>query len=231
MSSNGYQQTVNTTENIRGVLIVEKESFFFNLLSLNFFNYFPDLLLVTGKGYPDFQTREFLIGLKEIYGENLEYFYLGDLDPHGIEIYLNYCFSTKISVFEDHGLPWINFCGLYPDRRLGQIQKGVQYSSDDIDKINEIIDLPFFGGEVDREEYLMFRGQNEAKNEGFLRIYRKLKETIFWMREAGIKYELESMLELGSLEKENLGSMGLQGSQNSIGKMVFQYIRELILDA
>ncbi len=43
------------------ILIVEKETLFFNLLENNFFTQiFKNILLITGKGYPDYLTKVFL---------------------------------------------------------------------------------------------------------------------------------------------------------------------------
>ena len=97
---------------IKFILIVEKETIFFNLLENNYFkNIFPNCLIITGKGYPDFITKVFI---KKIFNKlnNVPKFYFGDNDPHGLNIYLNYLFGSKNSSRENEfmnisDLKWI----------------------------------------------------------------------------------------------------------------------------
>ncbi|KAI6207288.1 Type IIB DNA topoisomerase [Aphelenchoides fujianensis] len=42
------------------ILVVEKDSLFRRLVDNGFFEYLPDVMLVTGRGFPDFNTRYFL---------------------------------------------------------------------------------------------------------------------------------------------------------------------------
>jgi DNA topoisomerase VI subunit A len=55
--------------------------------------------LVTGKGYSDFGTKQFLLNLL---GQDpkIIFFYLGDFDVHGLDIYLDYLFGSEMSVYE-----------------------------------------------------------------------------------------------------------------------------------
>jgi len=48
---------------IKYVLIVEKETIFFNLLSGRFCENNPEFLIVTARGYGDFITKKFLKNL------------------------------------------------------------------------------------------------------------------------------------------------------------------------
>lgn len=48
---------------------------------------------MTAKGYPDFATRRFLTILAEKYPE-LAFFYLGDADPYGADIFFTYLFGS-----------------------------------------------------------------------------------------------------------------------------------------
>lgn len=97
---------------IKFILIVEKETIFFNLLENNLFkNIFPNCLIITGKGYPDFITKVFV---KKVFEKlkNVPKFYFGDNDPHGLNIYLNYLFGSKNSSRENEfmnisDLKWI----------------------------------------------------------------------------------------------------------------------------
>lgn len=74
------------------VIIVEKDTVFSNLLSLGIFSkgsFFENSILITGKGYPDYNTRYLVRKLFEK-NQDIAFFYFGDADPYGQDIYLNY---------------------------------------------------------------------------------------------------------------------------------------------
>ena len=82
------------------VLIVEKETLFFNLVgNYQFYNKFPNAIIITGKGYPDYITKIFIKKLSNQLN-NVPFIYFGDHDPHGFEIYLNYVFGSTQSCKE-----------------------------------------------------------------------------------------------------------------------------------
>mmetsp|Transcript_6371 Transcript_6371/g.17116 ORF Transcript_6371/g.17116 Transcript_6371/m.17116 type:complete len:373 (-) Transcript_6371:94-1212(-) len=91
------------------VLVVEKDTFFQNLLQGHLLTCLP-LVLVTGRGYPDLLTRRFLQRLQRT-NPQLPQVYLGDYDPHGVSIFLIYlasCPSMRwLGMHEAHvrGLP------------------------------------------------------------------------------------------------------------------------------
>ena len=88
------------------ILIVEKETLFFNLIeNTDFLNAFPNVILITGKGYPDYMTKVFIKKLSEqIKQRMIPLFYFGDNDPHGIEIFLNYLYGSKQSSRENESI-------------------------------------------------------------------------------------------------------------------------------
>jgi DNA topoisomerase VI subunit A len=93
--------TISTSA--RCVLIVEKDTLFQSLVtSPEFFKRTP-CILVTARGYPDNITIRFLQRLGEIFNHELPFLYLGDLDPHGISIYLTYTHAVG---------QWIEWIGL-----------------------------------------------------------------------------------------------------------------------
>ena len=96
------------------VLIVEKETLFFNLVgNYQFFNKFPNAILITGKGYPDYITKVFIKKLSNLVTD-IQFIYFGDHDPHGFEIYLNYILGSVQSSKENNymSLGNINWIGL-----------------------------------------------------------------------------------------------------------------------
>ena len=94
------------------VLIVEKETLFFNLVgNYQFYSKFPNSIIITGKGYPDYITKIFIKRLSDQLN-NVPFIYFGDHDPHGLEIYLNYMFGSTQSCKENNymcigNLKWI----------------------------------------------------------------------------------------------------------------------------
>ena len=96
------------------VLIIEKETLFFNLVgNYQFFKKFPNAIIITGKGYPDYITKVFIKKLSNLL-DNIPFIYFGDHDPHGFEIYLNYIFGSTQSSKENNFmcLGNINWIGL-----------------------------------------------------------------------------------------------------------------------
>jgi len=72
------------TTNARCVLFVEKDAIFQRLLDERIFDVLGPIIMITGKGYPDMQTRRLMSILNRIY--HLKVYALVDCDPYGIEI-------------------------------------------------------------------------------------------------------------------------------------------------
>ncbi|KAK3084427.1 hypothetical protein FSP39_013385 [Pinctada imbricata] len=105
-------QQVHTTA--RFLLIVEKDAVFQKLLDDNFCEHMKPCILVTGKGFPDINTRMLL---NRIWRENqLPMAILVDADSYGIEIMCVYKFGSRSLSFEAKFLtvPTINWLGILP---------------------------------------------------------------------------------------------------------------------
>ena len=99
------------------VVIIEKETIFFQLVDSKFHETFP-VLLVTAKGYPDLNTRKFLCSIAKI---GVVQVALVDLDPFGIDIYLCYKYGSIRSANElDCTLPELQHVGICFDDVVGQ---------------------------------------------------------------------------------------------------------------
>ena len=108
------RNNINDLCNKYFVLIIEKETLFFNLVgNYQFFKKFPNAIIITGKGYPDYITKVFIKKLYNLFN-NIPFIYFGDHDPHGFEIYLNYIFGSVQSSKENNYLCLgnINWIGL-----------------------------------------------------------------------------------------------------------------------
>ena len=111
---NVSRNNINDLCNKYFVLIIEKETLFFNLVgNYQFFKKFPNAIIITGKGYPDYITKVFIKKLYNLFS-NIPFIYFGDHDPHGFEIYLNYIFGSVQSSKENSYLCLgnINWIGL-----------------------------------------------------------------------------------------------------------------------
>ncbi|GMS95689.1 hypothetical protein PENTCL1PPCAC_17864, partial [Pristionchus entomophagus] len=101
----------------RFILVVEKDATFQKLIDDGFFQFYPRSILVTGKGYPDLTTREFLRRLVDHL--NIPIFGLFDADPHGMEIFLTYKYGSCSGRVEGRKavVPTIKWLGLKPSER------------------------------------------------------------------------------------------------------------------
>ncbi|XP_028966420.1 meiotic recombination protein SPO11 [Galendromus occidentalis] len=111
---------VETSANV--VLIVEKDAIFQKLLdqdALTFFrNLNIDLLLVTGKGVPDLNTRQLIHILAHLAIPLAKFFVLTDADAYGIEIAGIYSFGSLVQAYaENYGVPQISF-NMRPESRI-----------------------------------------------------------------------------------------------------------------
>ena len=154
--------TIDNTNKPLFILIVEKETIFFNLLENNLFTQvFKNIVLITGKGYPDYLTKIFIKKIYNLYPD-IPYFYFGDHDPNGIEIYLNYLFGSKKSSRENefmsiNNLKWIGLNEeminniMYSEEiNNNNIQKSkeqfglIKMDHKDLDKIKSLLQKEYF---------------------------------------------------------------------------------------
>ncbi|KAJ5317723.1 hypothetical protein N7508_002231 [Penicillium antarcticum] len=91
----------------RWVLVIEKEAIFHRLARSNYHNraIAGEGILVTGKGYPDLSTREFLHKLSNVASNQnrppLRFYGLTDGDPHGMAILSTYKYGSAAHVHEN----------------------------------------------------------------------------------------------------------------------------------
>ena len=122
----------------RIVLIVEKETVFHHLLGLRVTKMIQGMCVVTARGYPDHCTQHFIKRLFELH-PSLIFLYLGDFDPFGMDIFLNYLFSTKSAIFENINLPIVRYVGFdREDISKFDLEGQVQLNKFDIQKLLEI---------------------------------------------------------------------------------------------
>ena len=161
------------------ILIVEKETLFFNLIENNeFLMNFPNAIIITGKGYPDYITKYFINKIsKQV---KIPMFYFGDNDPHGFEIFLNYLFGSKTSARENeflstNGIKWIGLATETIDKIRYDIERPseeglIQLSERDIKKIELMRQREYFSNDkwlvsTNPETEIIVRNLNIINNE------------------------------------------------------------------
>uniref|UniRef100_A0A914HA60 Pyridoxal phosphate homeostasis protein n=1 Tax=Globodera rostochiensis TaxID=31243 RepID=A0A914HA60_GLORO len=97
------------------LLVVEKDAIFQRLIDEQFLHKFPRGILLTGRGYPDFCTRQFLHWLS-VQLPALPMLALVDADPYGVEIFLTYKYGSSRSIVEAGAfhLPRLRWLGFLP---------------------------------------------------------------------------------------------------------------------
>lgn len=140
-----HQEGLNISESIASgvhtiatsaklVLIVEKDTVFQSLVNCSGFFESVSCILVTARGYPDNATVRFLQRLSRLLAGKLPFLYLGDLDPHGISIFMTY-YRTVGS--------WIEWLGLkHEDLDLldNQSSLGLKLKATDCSLLNSLIE-------------------------------------------------------------------------------------------
>ncbi|OMJ08305.1 Meiotic recombination protein rec12 [Smittium culicis] len=94
---------ISPHEKLKHVLIIEKETVFLNLLQSDLFRS-AEYLLITGKGYPSKNTRDFLNVLSVFLKfKKIGWYVLTDNDPHGAHIYQVY-YEHSLKINQKHTL-------------------------------------------------------------------------------------------------------------------------------
>lgn len=75
------------------IILVEKDTVFQNLIEQKVFEKIHNMILITGKGYPDISTRLFL--KKIVMSKDIKVYCLVDGDPYGIHIMTVYRYGSK----------------------------------------------------------------------------------------------------------------------------------------
>ncbi|CAD7923125.1 unnamed protein product [Amoebophrya sp. A25] len=181
----------------RLVLIVEKETVFFTLLDAELCKRF-DILLVTGKGFPDVLTRRLLCKLERIY-PLLPFCYLGDADPHGIHIFLSY----------KRVLPSLNYLGLHVSDMLAADAS----TNNPIIGGKSSLGGPPSGGYTRIQQGMKLSAKEKKilrnlKEENAVLNNNALHREVDRMLQAGLKFEVEALLDLDINEDESANGAG-----------------------
>ncbi|ELT88325.1 hypothetical protein CAPTEDRAFT_89794 [Capitella teleta] len=147
---NHVQGISNLQTEAEFVLVVEKDATFQLLLDQKLRQYVGPHILITGKGFPDVNTRLFVRLLWQHF--RLPTLCLVDADPHGLEIMSTYKYGSKAQSFEANHLtvPSLRWLGILPSevQRLIPSTNGLmQLTERDIKKANELLTRPYLSAQ------------------------------------------------------------------------------------
>ncbi|XP_061196567.1 meiotic recombination protein SPO11-like [Saccostrea echinata] len=128
------------------ILVIEKDAIFQRLLSEGFCEIMRPCIIVTGKGFPDMNTRMLLNRLWREFSPR--FFILVDADPYGIEIMSIYKFGSRSLSFEAPMLtvPDMEWLGVLPsDIQRLQLKENslIELKPSDKSKISNILARPY----------------------------------------------------------------------------------------
>ncbi|XP_044730589.1 meiotic recombination protein SPO11 [Chrysoperla carnea] len=130
------------------ILIVEKDAIFQKLLDDKILNNLGPLILITGKGFPDINTRFLLkrLSLKL----RIPIFAMVDADPYGIEIMFTYRFGSLKMSHEGISLavPTIRWLGLLPKDIDTFIIPKLPLLPTDCNKLTDMLTRPYITNEI-----------------------------------------------------------------------------------
>ncbi|XP_031617450.1 uncharacterized protein LOC116337203 isoform X2 [Contarinia nasturtii] len=149
------------------ILLVEKDTVFKSLLQNNIlerWNY--TCILITGKGYPDMNTRLILSKLRELHSLPIDI--VTDADPYGAEIMLTYRHGSlsMSNLAEELAVPSVRWLGIFPSdiRKFGI--RAIPLTQEDKRKLDNILNRPFINDHVHRELLIMKQINLKAEIEG-----------------------------------------------------------------
>lgn len=153
------------------VLIVEKDTVFQKFMTDPQGKKFcENIILITGKGYPDISTRLLVKRFNDLL--DIPIYILVDADPHGIEIMCTYKFGSFNKIFnaEQFAVPKIRFIGMMPSDIDNTNVIVSNATKEDLKKVDEILDRPYATGII--------------------------REELFWIKTRKKKAEIESLYDL-----------------------------------
>jgi meiotic recombination protein SPO11 len=159
------------TKTAEFVLIVEKDTVFQKFMNDPMGREFcANMILITGKGYPDISTRLLVKRINDILTK-IPIFILVDADPYGIEIMCTYKFGSFSKIFnaEQFAVPSIRYIGMWPSDMDNMNCMVSDATPEDLKKTDEILERPYVCG--------------------------RLREELFWLKTRKKKAEIECLYE------------------------------------
>ncbi|XP_065309226.1 meiotic recombination protein SPO11 [Dermacentor albipictus] len=151
------------------ILVVEKDASFQKILDDGFLNASCSsgrCVLVTGKGFPDVNTREFV---RRLHVElQLPVYALVDADPYGIEILCVYAYGSLAMASETDSLavPGIRWLGVHPsDIEKFRLRDCPPLSHGDKSKLRDLLSRPYVDANREWKKQLLLLDSMQRKAE------------------------------------------------------------------
>lgn len=148
------------------MLVIEKDASFQKLLDDGFLQKSMPCVLVTGKGFPDVNTREFV---RRLHVElELPVYALVDADPFGIEILCVYAYGSLAMARDVDSLavPAIRWLGVHPaDIRTFQLKDCPPLTHGDKSKLKDLLRRPYIEANQKWKEQLLLLDSMQRKAE------------------------------------------------------------------
>ncbi|CAB4043462.1 meiotic recombination SPO11 isoform X1 [Paramuricea clavata] len=142
----------------KAILVVEKDATYQRLLDDNILEKLKPIIMITGKGFPDLNTR---LLVKRLW-ENLEIPVLAlvDADPHGVEIMCVYRFGSMSQSYDADNLTvsCMRWIGVLPSdlERLSIDQEAqIPLTEQDRRKISYLLDRPYLKAHGSMQQELL----------------------------------------------------------------------------
>ncbi|CAO3681829.1 unnamed protein product [Rhizopus stolonifer] len=183
------------------MIIIEKEATFRHLVSIGFCQTLPEsCVLVTGKGYPDLATRQFVKRFSKDYS-HLPILALMDNDPHGLDIYATYKWGARAFAFDVFNLAVqnIRLIGLTCQDRINfDISKShyIPLTMRDRSKCLNMIKT-HSSDEIPGSSQMRDRGWKDSDSQVTTLAHRAYVNEIFELLRTNYKCELQSLYSSG----------------------------------
>ncbi|KAB0797167.1 hypothetical protein PPYR_08161 [Photinus pyralis] len=157
------------------ILVVEKDTIFKKLADENFSNKLTrPFILVTGKGFPDINTRLFLRILRDHL--RIPIFILVDADPWGIDIMLTYRHGSvrTANLSEVLALSNIKWLGVLPSEIVTLGIAHTSLTERDKGKIRSMLRRPYVADQIKEELNVLLENDFKAGIEGVIKTHTYL---------------------------------------------------------
>lgn len=152
----------------KAIIVIEKDATYQSLLDEKILEKLKPIILITGKGFPDLNTRLFVKKLSD--SLEIPVLAMVDADPHGIEIMCVYRFGSKSQSYDVNNLtvPSIKWIGVLPSdlEKLSIDKKAlIPLSSHDQKKISHLLERPYVKTHVEIQQELLIMLNSGVKAE------------------------------------------------------------------
>lgn len=181
---NDISGITNIQSTARFILVVEKDAIFQILLDGDIITTMHPCILVTGKGFPDANTRQIVRKLWDTL--QIPVMGLVDADPYGVEILCTYRYGSLSMAYDCNHLavPQMQWLGVHPTdmERLHLPEDATMVMTKcDIDKAMSLLDRPYFfcNKEWSKQIKILLSHQKKMEIEGLHKISGQFLSNVY----------------------------------------------------